>query len=243
MVVTRVNMTLDFELPVLEDDSRRRRQATMGCRVFEAVRQAIVQLQLRPGDPLSEAEIARQLGVSRQPVREAFIKLADSGLLEVRPQRGTFVRLISIREVENARFIREAIEVAIVRKAVDMATAADIGVLTDLIDEQKSVAARGDNVGFLRLDEMFHQGIAGSAHCEHAWRVLEGLKTQMDRVRYLSLPQATPLKRIIEQHVRIVVGIKARSAAQAEEAMRRHLSEILVSLPKLAAKNPALFVD
>src|SRR5688500_7611656 len=101
MVVGVVNMSLGSELPALEDDSRARRQATMGSRVFDTLRQAIVQLQLRPGDPLSEADIARQLGVSRQPVREAFIKLAEIGLVEIRPQRGTFVRLISIREVET----------------------------------------------------------------------------------------------------------------------------------------------
>src|SRR5690606_25985537 len=100
------------------------RQATIGSRVFESLRNAIVQLQLQPGHLLSEAEVARQLGGSRQPVREAFIKLAEVGLVEVRPQRGTYVMLISIREVQNARFIREAIEVAVARKAALEASAA-----------------------------------------------------------------------------------------------------------------------
>ena len=243
MVVTDVNVSLDFELPLLEDDGRSRRQATIGSRVFDLIRQAIVQLQFRPGNPLSEAEIARQLGVSRQPVREAFIKLSDSGLVEVRPQRGTFVRLISMREVENARFIREAIEVAIVRKAATTASAADLDGLVHLIADQKAISRSGDNVAFLRLDEMFHQAIAKSADCEDAWRVLESLKTQMDRVRFLSLPKATPLKLIIEQHDRIIEGIKTHSPERAEAAMRQHLSEILVSLPRLAAKYPSLFVD
>lgn len=233
-----VNVT--FELPVLAEDSRVVRQATIGRRVFEKVREAIVQLQLRPGNPLSEAEIARQLGVSRQPVREAFIKLGEIGLVEIRPQRGTFVRLISIREVGNARFIREAIEVAIVRKAVGKASEADIRALESLIEKQKSVE-RGDNVAFLRLDEMFHHAIAKSADCDDAWRLLEGLKTQMDRVRFLSLPEATPLKVIIEQHALIAQSMKARSPERAEEAMRQHMAEILVSLPKLATEHPELF--
>lgn len=234
-------MTLDFELKALEEDSRRLRQATMGSRVFENIRGAIVQLQLRPGNPLSEAEIARQLGVSRQPVREAFIKLGESGLVEIRPQRGTFVRLISIREVETARFIREAIEVAIVRKAAADASEQDVAAMEDLIGRQRSVARHGDNVGFLRFDEMFHQAIATSADCDDAWRVLEGLKAQMDRVRYLSLPQATPLDTIIEQHAAIVEAIRVHSAKDAEAAMRRHLSEILISLPKLAREFPSFF--
>ena len=105
-------MTIELELanqPVIAGT----RQASISLRVYEAVRNAIVQLQLLPGHLLSEAELARQMGVSRQPVREAFIKLAENGLVEVRPQRGTFVKLISIREVQNSRFIRESIELCV----------------------------------------------------------------------------------------------------------------------------------
>jgi DNA-binding GntR family transcriptional regulator len=240
MVAMDVNAEPLFELPTLKDDARAR-QATIGGRVFETLRQAIVQLRFRPGNFLSEAEIARQLGVSRQPVREAFIKLDEAGLVEIRPQRGTFVRLISIREVENARFVREAVEAAIVRKAAVRAAKSDIAALAALIDDQHATAGEGDNAGFLRLDEMFHQAIARSADCDDAWRVIQGLKAQMDRVRFLSLPDATPLRVIIGQHARILQAIKAGSAERAEQAMRKHLAEILVSLPKLAARHPALF--
>jgi DNA-binding GntR family transcriptional regulator len=234
-------MSTVFQLASLEEDSRPMRQATMAGRVYAALRAAIVQLRLQPGNPLSEAEIARQLGVSRQPVREAFIKLAEAGLVDIRPQRGTFVRLISRREVSNARFLREAIEVAIVAKAAAEATEAQAAELRRLVEEQRIVAAAGDHVAFLALDERFHQTIARSADCEDAWRVLEGLKAQLDRVRFLSLPQATPLSTIIEQHAAIVEAIAARSPEGAAAAMRRHLAEILVSLPKLAAEHPSLF--
>jgi DNA-binding GntR family transcriptional regulator len=179
------------------------------------------------------------MGVSRQPVREAFIKLGEVGLVEIRPQRGTFVRLISVREVETARFIREAIEVAIVRKAALEASEADLAALEDLIVRQRAGGA--DNAAFLLLDEAFHQAIAASAGCEDAWRVLERLKAQMDRVRYLSLPDATPVAVIIDQHAAILRGLVARAPDEAAEAMRRHLSEILRSLPRLADKHPELF--
>lgn len=211
--------------------------------IYRRLRERIVRTELLPGEVISETEIARAYAVSRQPVREAFIKLAESGLVEIRPQRGTFVRLISIREVGNARFLREAIEIAIVRKAALEATDDDIAALRTLVAEQRAVAVGGDNAAFLRLDEKFHQAIAGSADCDDAWRVLEGLKAQMDRVRYLSLPEATPLETIIEQHERIVAAIERRSPEEAEQAMRQHLSEILLSLPKLAARHPAYFVD
>jgi DNA-binding GntR family transcriptional regulator len=236
-------MDIRPELALLPDDSRRMRQATIGNRVFEALRQAIVQLQLRPGNPLSEADIGRQLGVSRQPVREAFIKLAEVGLVEIRPQRGTFVRLISTREVRNARFLREAIEVAVVRKAAAEATTEQAEGLRRIIEDQRALAHQGDNVGFLRLDEAFHQALAASAGCEEAWRVVEGLKAQMDRVRYLSLPDATPLETIIAQHEKIVEAVEHGTPKTAEEAMRHHLSEILISLPKLSVDYGEFFTN
>ena len=227
----------------LEEESPRARQGTIGNRVFEAIRQAIVQLQLRPGNLLSEADVARQLGVSRQPVREAFIKLADVGLVEVRPQRGTFVKLISIREVQNARFVREAIEIAIVRKAALEASRSKIVELERILAEQRDASEKGDHVAFLRLDEAFHQAVAHSADCDHAWRVLESLKAQMDRVRYLSMPNATPIDTLIGQHAAIVDALSRHSPDDAEAAMRAHLSEILTSLPRLAQAHPDLFSD
>ena len=231
----------DFRLKALPNDPSSARQTSVGGRVYDALRSAIVQLQLKPGHSLSEAEIAGQLGVSRQPVREAFIKLSEAGLVEIRPQRGTFVRLISKREVENAQFLREAIEVAIVRKAASQPLAPEH--LRDLIEQQRIAAAREDHSGFLRLDEQFHQAIAASVDCEDAWRVLDSLKAQMDRVRYLSLPEATPLEVIIDQHVAIVDAIEDGAPAAAEEAMHAHLREILRSLPMLAERKTTFFAD
>lgn len=217
------------------------RVSTVGTRAFDALRLAIVQLRLRPGNSLSEADIGRQLGISRQPVREAFIKLAEVGLVEVRPQRGTFVKMISVREVQNARFVREAIEVAIVRKASLEASDDAISQLGRIVAEQHEASRAHDHVRFLRLDEAFHQALAGSADCDYAWRVLENLKAQMDRVRYLSMPDATPMSTLIGQHTAIVEGVSRRAPDDGEAAMRAHLSEINMSLPRLAAQHPELF--
>jgi len=236
-------MSIKFELAALEDAHPQARRTTIGHRVFEALKLAIVQLQLRPGNLLSESEVAKQLGVSRQPVREAFIKLADVGLVEVRPQRGTFVVLISRQDVENARFIREALEVAVVRKACIEAGEEAVAELRDIIKRQFEASAMGDHALFLRLDETMHQTIAKSVNCEYAWRVLESLKAQMDRVRYLSMPLATPVDTLILQHEAIIEAIAAKDADTAERVMREHLSEILTSLPKIAAAHPDMFID
>lgn len=223
------------------EEGLRPRQRTMGQRVFELLKAGIVQLDLRPGDVLSEAEIARDLGVSRQPVREAFIKLAEAGLVEIKPQRGTFVVLISVRDVENARFLREAVEVAIARKAAERGMPEGLAAARETLERQREARAQKDPAHFLRLDEAFHYALALAADCTHAWRVLESLKAQMDRVRFLSLADATPVGVLIDQHEAILSAIEAGSPAAAEDATRAHLCEILVSLPKLAAEHPELF--
>lgn len=238
----KVKASDGFALTLLAEDGIASREATISYRVYSALRQAIVRAQFKPGHLLSEAEIARQLGVSRQPVREAFIKLSEVGLVEIRPQRGTLVLLISLKEVENARFIRDAIEVAVARRAAQMATADDIATLRALVEQQVAASEASDQAHFLSLDDRFHRQIARIVDCENAWRVAEDLKVQMDRVRFLSLAKATPTKVIIDQHRAIVDAIESGSGEAAEAAMRLHLSEMLNSLPGIAEAHAEFFV-
>lgn len=212
-------------------------------RVFQDLKTAIVTMALMPGQALSENEIAARLGVSRQPVREAFIKLSEAGLVRIRPQRGTFVVKISVKQVADARFVREAVEVAVARKACEMMTAERISDLKNIIAAQRIAAVESAPARFLALDEAFHRGLALGVDCGYAWQVVEAVKAQMDRVRYLSLPQATPIERLVEQHAAILAAIEAGNAVAAEAAVREHLSEILSSLPQLEMQYPQLFED
>ena len=124
---------------------------------------------MRPGTVVSEADIARRFGVSRQPVREAFIKLQEAGLLSIRPQRGTVVQRISVDAVFDARFVREAVEVAVARAAAEAPCRALHHRLAELIAAQEDAAAEGDAPAFLRLDEAFHRAIADGIGRSFAW--------------------------------------------------------------------------
>jgi DNA-binding GntR family transcriptional regulator len=210
-------------------------------RVFREVRNAIVTMGFQPGQALSEQEIATRLGVSRQPVREAFIKLSEAGLVTIRPQRGTFIVKISMKQVFDARFVREAVELAVVRRACAEIPQSAIDLLRANLEAQRVAATALDPVEFMDLDEAFHRGIALGVGCDYAWRVVEETKAQMDRVRYLSVPLATPVERLIAQHQDVLDSIAARDADRAEAAMRRHLREILTSLPELADRFPDFF--
>lgn len=207
------------------------------------LRQAIAAMQLRPGEALSEKDVAARFGVSRQPVREAFIKLSEAGLVEIRPSRGTFVMKISVREVADARFVREAIESDIARHAARLAVPAQIDVLRDLIAEQKLAAEQNDFARFNDRDEAFHKAIADIVGSDYAWRVVESARFQTDRVRLLSLPHASPLPLLITQHEEITDRLAARDADGVSEVMRRHLREILLALSQISKTHPDFFAD
>lgn len=209
--------------------------------IIQILRQAIIEMRLKPGEALSEKEVALRYGVSRQPVREAFIKLAEAGLLQVLPSRGTYVVKISVREVLNARFVREAIECALVRSAAELIDSAGVARIEQLVADQKRAAEAGDSARFYALDEAFHRAIADCVECDPALRVVESARAQTDRVRYLSLPDASPLALLIAQHEAILDAIKARDPERAEAAMRTHLREILSALPRLAERFPNVF--
>ena len=209
--------------------------------VERALREAIVTMRIRPGEMLSEQDIARRFGVSRQPVREAFIKLGEANLVRILPQRGTLVVKISRAAVEDARFIREAVECAVARAAAERRTPALVSAIANSMTRQRRAARAKDGESFFALDEEFHRILAEGAGRPLAWRVVEDVKPQMDRVRFLSMSDATPMGVVIEQHSAIAEAVTAADPDAAEAAMRTHLAEILRSLPVLSERHPELF--
>jgi DNA-binding GntR family transcriptional regulator len=214
--------------------------AAVGAQLYRILRERILRADLAPGTRLSESEIATGYAVSRQPVREAFIKLAEEGLLDVRPQRGSFVRRISVPAVLSARFVREAIEADIVKIVAAAPTPATVTALEANLAAQRRVVADPDPLRFIALDDAFHRLLADAAGQGGAWDLIDGLKLQMTRVRYLGA-QRFPREKLVQQHEAVVAAIAARDPAAAEAALRRHLREILNDLPAIAAAQPAFF--
>nr|WP_297459671.1 GntR family transcriptional regulator [uncultured Halomonas sp.] len=231
---------MNNELLKLWDDNTS--DSSVRQRLYRVLRQSIIRMVLSPGQALSEKEIADTFDVSRQPVRESFIRLSEAGLVEVRPQRGTYVVRVSQAAVLEARFVREAVEVAVAKSAAERGLDdAVIAELYDLIERQKRCAAPHDYDRFFLLDEAFHRTLSLGAGHHAAWRVTEEVKAQLDRVRYLSVPETTPLPKLIDQHTRIVETIAERNVEAAEVSMRAHQREILQSLPELVGRFPDMF--
>lgn len=211
--------------------------------IYERLRRAIITLAVMPSEILSEKDLAQQLGVSRTPVREALIRLSDEGLIDIYPQRGSFVAPIRLREVEEAQFIREALEVAVVRRLAERGTSSFMAAAQSNLAQQNEAARAGAADVFLDLDEKLHRLFCEEAGLPKSWRVIQTVKQQMDRVRFMSLPEAGHLQLLLTQHRGIVDAVDRGQANEAGERMSAHLQEVIRTVRRLSVERPDLFQE
>ncbi|MCP8884114.1 GntR family transcriptional regulator [Devosia sp. XJ19-1] len=227
-------MTLDFPTSETAESA--------AASIEKDLRRAIVELEMPPGMRLSEQDIATRLGVSRQPVREAMIRLANSRLIEIRPHRGTVVARISASEMTEALFVRQSVENSVVERAAQSFDPWQRKRIETLIAQQEIDADKLDHAGFREHDEAFHIAIAKGAGVGIAWIAIADMKSHMDRVCNLTLQTEADMKRRVREHRAIMAAIDARDVPAARAAMAEHLSSILDHLPVLETKHASLFV-
>jgi DNA-binding GntR family transcriptional regulator len=208
---------------------------------LETLRRRIISLQLPPGEPLSENELAQELGVSRTPVRESLILLREEGLVQVYPQIGSFVSLVDLGRVSEAQFVREAIECASLRDlSVDEAGIAGLRVI---LQSQADADAHSDVEEFFRLDEEFHRELLRLAGHESAWAAVNSAKAHLDRARRLSLLDTRPVATLIQQHTAVVDALESNNLTDADASLRLHLRGVFEDVQRIQQATPQLFSD
>ncbi len=193
---------------------------------------------------ISETSLADKFGVSRTPVREALFKLSSMGFVEVRPQRGTFVTHLSMPKILEARFIREALELAVVAKLAEIADDSFIAECEAIIREQEIAAAEHQPMRFQSLDDKFHLTLADKTQFPKLGFLIEAEKSHMDRVRTLSLKEIRgQYDVILQQHKAILDAIKTRDPNLARLAMQRHMQEVFNALELVPENHPEYFSE
>ena len=217
---------------------------TASARIHAALRDRIVALELAPGSALPEKEFAESFGVSRTPVREALLRLAEEQLVDIYPQSGTFVAPIRVSVVQDAMVIRNALERFAAGAAAARARAADIAALDRTSPASARAAALEDIDAFHASDEAMHQLIANIAGHPNIWRVVKREKANVDRVRLLSLHFAGRFETVIAEHARIVEAVSATSTGRGGSCHAR-ASRPRPSQPRrrVAEKYPDYFED
>lgn len=196
---------------------------TLWQRVHDHLRDEIISGTLPPGAELHEFALARSLGVSRGPVREALGRLATEGLVTIRPRRGAVVRALSGEEFIEAYQVREALEMMAVRLAVPKLTAEDLASMERLIEEMASRAEAGDVQGFFEANSEFHQRffeVAGNGMLSELYRQVRG---QIDRHRRRSLELRGDLRRSIVEHRAILSAAASGDVERAVDLASEHI--------------------
>jgi len=202
----------------------------------------IVECRLSPGKHLSENDVAVRFGVSRQPVREVFIRLAENGLIRILPQRGSYVTRISLPQVSEVAFIRQAIECALVRKLAEHGMTDELcSRFEENLQQQQAAIKSSDISDFLFADDRFHALLAEAASCRLSWSTIANIKPAMDRVRFLSLQSLSSAAELLEQHEKIFSAIRMKDHMTAATTMHRHLDDITHTVQQIYQRWPDWF--
>lgn len=210
--------------------------------IHAGLKSAILRADLPSGCLLSETEVGLRFGASRTPVRDAFTRLREDGLIVTWPSRGSYVARISEPAIRQAQFLREALETAFVARACEMGLAPETRAALDAsLAAQDEAAREGDTARFQSLDDAFHAEIARATGFDRAETLLIREKSALDRLRVLALSDRAHIGLLLDQHRKIHAAILARDAATAQDAMRTHLRAVLDTLDDLKTRHADLF--
>ena len=204
-------------------------------RIAEQLRSGIVTGRLAPGQPLREVEIARQLGVSRGPVREAFQRLIQEGLLEAHPARGVFVPQLAAGDIADLYLARGAVEIAAAQLLASSGTPEAFADLSAALAELRAAPADDWNE-LARLDLRLHEVLVRSTGSKRLTRMFGTLAAET-RLCMVALESFYPQRAdLVTEHAEIVEAIKQGDAATATRLLERHMSD---SVQRLAGSVPA----
>ncbi len=200
----------------------------------------IISLELKPGTLVSENELAKALGVSRTPVREALQELQKSQLIEVFPQRGSYVAGISFEAVEEAAFLRRTLEIAIAEELCDKITFEQLEQLTENIGLQEYYLNNGMSSKIMDLDNQFHKDLFLMCGKERTYNIMQSIMGHFDRIRILSLHTIKDIK-IVTDHRAILEAIKSGNKQAVRDLISRHLMRYKFDKDELEKNYPDYF--
>ncbi len=202
----------------------------------EVIKHLIFSGTYKPGERLKEAELSKQLGISRSPVREAIQSLANEGLVRLAPQRGAFVAAFDVGEIRELYEVRIALECLAVRRAVEKATFGQLEELGKLLKSTEDTLKSSDSASYPR-DLDFHRQICRLAQNDTLLDHASEIHAQLQLARLRSSSKPGRARKAYEEHVAIYEALKEGNVEKAGETMRSHLRNGLESTLKILA-NP-----
>jgi DNA-binding GntR family transcriptional regulator len=202
-------------------------------RAYDHVKLKIMNLTYKPGEIITDNWVARELGISRTPVRASFYRLENEGLLLYEPRRGWRVYSLTLEDIEEIFTVKIAVEGATARKAAECEDEELRAELASALEEMR-VAVEADSIeAWVSADTQFHEIIFSMAHNERARRIIIKLNDQWHRVRIGFDAMQGRIKEALIEHEAIANGILNRQPDEAEETIREHLEFVRAALVDL----------
>lgn len=193
-------------------------------KIASSIRDSIIEGKIKPGERLMEPDVAKTLGVSRTPLREAFLQLESEGFLKVNPRKGALVTETSPKDAEETYIIKGALEAVAARLASDNINDKQIEELVSLNQKMEAIAQSNDKdyKTFLELNSVFHQKIYECSGNTKLIKMINTLRNQTLRYNYIFLSLLSHLDESVEEHYEIIEALKKRKPEEAESFIRKH---------------------
>jgi DNA-binding GntR family transcriptional regulator len=228
---------MDATVPLGEIPLDRARRAAP--QVYEWLRDRIISLDYAPGTTLSRTDLVKRFGLSQTPIRDALMRLAGEGLVDIFPQSTTQVARIDLRQAIQTHFLRRSLEIEIVRSLALAPDKSFVPRLEAIVADQRAQYAAADLAGFEANDKAFHRVLYESANVPDLWTLIRDRSGHIDRLRRLDLPSPGKIEQILASHAAIVKAIAGSDAAAAQESLRVHLSGTLSHIDQISAAYPS----
>ncbi len=209
--------------------------------IYMEVKNKILNLEYKPGQMISETEISEMLKVSRTPVREVFIRLSYEKLLNIYPQKGTFVSLIDLPFVGESVYMRNLLESQIVREVIEAGGHLPPEIKKNLRQQQELVEESGAVEDFLELDNEYHRLIFKVAGHETIWDIISTTRIHYNRYRVLTMYEPEMLRKVCNEHIQIVELIES-CKTDCFPTLKRHHYSGLDHSKVLKEKYPDYFI-
>lgn len=206
------------------------------------IKENIISLELAPESLISENELAAELKLSRTPVREALLELDKVRIIKIVPQKRSMVAPIDYKMVDEACFMRDALERALVRLACELADEDGLSRLEENVQLQYFHLDRKDFKTLMQLDNRFHLLLFELAQKQQVYRLLQDITIHFDRVRWMALESVKELK-IVQDHEKILDAIRQRDSEQADALMELHLKRYKFDETAIREKFPQYFPE
>ena len=197
------------------------RHQTLREKILETIRDAILKGSLKPGERVSEPELAERFGISRTPIREAFRQLESEGYLEVMPRKGAVVASLSERDVVEFYSIKSILEGHAARIAAERMSERDLERLEAINAKLEQIATEGDIKTFFRVHNEFHELFIKASGNEKLAELINQLVLKFNRLRLASLAQPGRMDISVQEHRKIIEAFRKHNGEQAENLVRR----------------------